>query len=130
MPDATGELGATAASELPPPTDGGVNGHDVGGDSVGRAAERVIDAARSLLLDHLGLALLEVRTLASSALRAGALAIVGALFLAAAWGLAMATLYHFVGDGVPPWQRLAGITVGTAIVGLVLVTAAVREMRA
>jgi len=96
---------------------------------VGQAAERVVDAARALLLDHLALAILEAKTLARGVVSAAALGIAGALFLAATWGLAMATLYHYVGDSMAPWMRLGGITTASGLVGVTLIALAARQVR-
>lgn len=100
-----------------------------GSASVSDATERVIDATRGIVLDHIALILLEARTLAQSVVRGAALIIVGALLLAATWGLAMATLYAGIGDAVPAWMRLAGITSGNALIGVALVAIGLRALR-
>jgi len=127
---APARLAGTRRSEPPPPDGVRLNGPGAGGDSVGQAAERVVDAARGLVLDHLALALLETKLVARGLLQAAALGIAGALFLAATWGLTLATAYHAVGDGVAPWIRLAALTAGTGLVGVILVVAAARQVRA
>jgi hypothetical protein len=96
---------------------------------VGDAAEGVAEAVRDVVLDHLALVLLEVRLLGRSLVRSTALVLVGALFLAATWGLAMGTLYAAIGDPVAPWARLGVVTLATGLVGGALVVGGARRLR-
>ena len=122
--------GAAPADDGAPPSEPArLNGHGPRPESVAEAAERVVEAARAIVLDHLTLALLEVRALGRSLARATALVLVGAVFLGATWGLAMATLYLFVGDAVAPWARLAGITAATGVVAGALLASGARQLR-
>jgi hypothetical protein len=98
--------------------------------TVERAIDRLAEAAQSVVADQLEAARLDVKLVGGRMLRSAALLVVGASMLGASWTALTLAAYVLLAPQLSPEQRLGLIALVHALLGLGLLLAGARAMKA
>ena len=98
--------------------------------TVERAIDRLAEAAQSVVADQIEVARLDLKVAGGRILRSAALLILGALALGGSWTALTLAAYVLLAPQLSPEQRLGLIALAHGLLGLGLLLAGARVMKA
>lgn len=98
--------------------------------TVERAIDRLAEVASHVVADQLEVARLDVKGVSGRVLRSAALVIMGALVLGGSWTALTLAVYLLLAPQLSPEQRLGLIALAHGLLGLGLLLAGARVMKA
>jgi hypothetical protein len=98
--------------------------------TVERAIDRLAEAAQSVVADQIAVARLDVKVVGGRMVRSAALFIVGALALCGSWTALTLAAYMLLAPELSPEQRLGLIALADGCLGLGLLRAGARAVKA
>jgi hypothetical protein len=98
--------------------------------TVERAIDRLAEAAQSVVADQIEVARLDLKVAGGRILRSAALLILGALALGGSWAALTLAGYMLLAPQLSPEQRLGLIALAHGLLGLGLLLAGARVMKA
>jgi len=104
--------------------------HEQEHPTVERAIDRFAEAAQSLVADQIKVALLDLKVVGARMLQSAALLLACVLLLVGAWAALTVAAYVLLASTFLPEQRLGLIALANGLLGLGLMVAADRVMKA
>jgi hypothetical protein len=98
--------------------------------TVEHAIDRLAEAVRSVVADHIEVARLDAKVVGGRMLRGVALLVVGALMLGGSWAALTLAVYVRLAPELSPEQRLALIALAHGLFGMALLLSGARVVKA